>query len=129
MSISPFVVEDTAPVPAGWHLDLTVSNLVWDDPDPGDPDFTIYADDMTMNGPSVTPVAPATLTDITIVPQVTTFGDGSGGAVTQTLISAPATATQGLFAVALQPVFVTVPPAAIAATYEGNATVDVVSGP
>ena len=82
-----------------------------------------------LDASTVTPVAPATLADITIVPEVTTFGDGAGGALTQTLISAQTTATEGLFAVALPPVFVTVPPDAIAATYEGNATLDVVSGP
>jgi hypothetical protein len=129
MTINPFTVEDSRGTAAGWHLDLTITNLVWDDADPGNPDFTIYADDMTMNAPTVTPVAPATLTDVTIVPAVTTFGDGAGSAVTQTLVSAETTATEGLFAVALPPVFVTVPADAIAATYEGNATVDVVSGP
>ena len=129
MTISPFVVEDTALVPAGWHLDLTITNLVWDDPDTGDPDFTIFADDMTMNAPTVTPIAPATMTDVTVTPDVATFGDGAGGEVAQTIVSAAMGAGLGFYMVSLEPVKVTVPADAIAATYEGNAIVDVISGP
>jgi hypothetical protein len=129
MTISPFTVEDSRLVADGWHVDLTITNLVWDDPDVGDPDFTIFADDMTMNAPTVTPIAPATMTDVTVTPDVATFGDGAGGAVAQTIVSAAVGAGLGFYMVSLEPVKVTVPADAIAATYEGNAIVDVISGP
>ena len=128
MSINPFTVEDSTGTAAGWHVNLTVSNLVWNDPDVGDPDFTIYADDMWMNVPTITAVSPSSMTGVTAT-QATTFGDGSQAAAAQEIAQATATNGLGLYMISLQPVKTIVPVTAIAATYIGNATVDVVSGP
>jgi hypothetical protein len=129
MTINPFTVEDSTGTAAGWHVDLTVTNLVWDDPDVGDPDFTIYADDMWMNAATVTAVSPASMTGVASEGDIATFGDGANAAAAQQIATADDAAGLGLYMISLQPVKTIVPVNAIAATYIGNATVDVVSGP
>jgi hypothetical protein len=123
MTINPFTVEDSRGTAAGWHVNLTVTDLVWDDPDVGDPDFTIDNADMWMNASTVTAVSPADITG------VATTGDIADFAAAQKIANATATNGLGLYMISLQPVKVIVPVNAIAATYVGNATVDVVSGP
>jgi hypothetical protein len=129
MTINPFTVEDSRGTAAGWHVNLTVSNLVWDDAYVGDPDFTIFADDMWQNTATVTAVSPSDITGVASTGDIATFGNGAGVAATKKIVSATATNGLGLYLVSLQPIKTIVPVNAIAATYQGNATVDVVSGP
>ena len=116
--ITPFTVVDATGSAAGWHVVLTVPDLV----NGGD---TIAATNITMSAPVVQAAAGAALTGLT----ESAVASGSGVATGVTIVDAPATDGEGTYLVSPRILKVTVPDTAQVGTYASAAVVSVVSGP
>ncbi|MCU1430553.1 MAG: hypothetical protein JWL83_4553 [Actinomycetia bacterium] len=118
-SIAPFTVVDGTGSAAGWHVNLTVGDLV-------NAGSTIQASNITMAAPLVAGVAGTSPAAFTL----TAFTGVNGAGTAVKIISAPATAaSQGYFVVSPLPLKVVVPSTAIVGTYATTTVVAVVTAP
>ncbi len=116
LAIAPFTINDATASGAGWHVTLSIDDLV-------NGGATISASGMTMGAPVVTPVG---LADITGVAGHAATGSLGAG---EKIVTADIGAGVGSYMVSPQPVQVEVPANALAGTYTGAASLSVVSGP
>jgi hypothetical protein len=116
LSVAPFTVVDATASGAGWHVTLTIPNLV-------NGGSTILASILTMAAPVVTAVSGSDLTNV--------VGHASAGnfAAGENIVTAAAGFGAGTYAVSPEPVMLAVPITARAGTYASAATIAVVSGP
>jgi hypothetical protein len=116
LTVAPFSVVDATASLAGWHVMLTLPDLV-------NGGSTIPASTMTMTAPVVTPSGGADPTNV--------VGHASAGnfAAGEKIVTASAGFGDGTYLVSPQPVQLTVPVTALAGTYTSAATIGVVSGP
>lgn len=119
LTIDPFTVEDSTGLTDGWHVLLTVPDLV----NAAYGGHTILASTITMQAPTVTAVAPS---DITNVAGNATAGNLDSG---EKIVVAADDAGMGMYAVSPQPLKVVVPVDAHEGTYVSAGTIAVVSGP
>jgi hypothetical protein len=130
--VPPFSVIDATGSAAGWHLDITMGDLV--KPGAVNVGYTIPAADMSMTRPVVMDQEqPAAYNAVTRTnnPDITTSSvasfDSTNG---NTIVSAAAvTETTGTFLVSLMPIRVVVPSDALAGHYDGSIQLDVISTP
>jgi len=115
--ITPFTVVDATGSGAGWHVVLTVPNLV----NGGD---TIAATNVTMSAPVVQGAAGS---DTSLLTESAVTGVGLATGVT--IVSAALTGGEGTYLVSPRILKVTVPDTAQAGTYTSAATVTIVTAP
>jgi hypothetical protein len=116
-NITPFTVVDATGSGAGWHVLLTVPNLV----NGGD---TIAATNITMSAPVVQGAAGSSTTGL-----VESAVTGVGLAAGVTIVSAPLTDGEGTYLISPRILKVTVPDTAQVGTYTSLAVVTVVTAP
>jgi hypothetical protein len=116
LSVTPFSVVDTTASGAGWHVTLTIPDLV-------NGGSTLFASALTMDVPVVTPSGGADPTNV--VGHASTGHFGSGEAI----VTAATGFGDGTYLVSPQPVILLVPVTARAGTYTSAATITVTSGP
>ncbi|MDZ4824909.1 MAG: hypothetical protein SGJ13_00395 [Actinomycetota bacterium] len=119
LTIIPFTVEDSTGSAAGWHVLLTVPDLI----NPAGATHTIAASTITMQVPVVAAIGTSSLTGVT--------GAATAGALAtgEKIVVATATNGMGMYSVSTQPLKVTVPVTALAGTYASVGTIATVSGP
>ncbi len=114
--IIPFTAEDSTGSAAGWHVLLTVPNLV----NGGD---TILASTMAMQAPNVAAVGTSNIAGVTGAAAAGNLNTG------EKIVVATATNGMGQYSVSPQPIKVVVPVTALAGTYVSAGTIAMVSGP
>lgn len=116
LTVDPFTIVDATGSGAGWHVLLTVPDLV----NGGD---TIAASNVSMTAPVVTAAGTSSMTGVV-------GHDSAGGfAAGEKIVTASATNGMGTYLVSPRILKLTVPVTAQAGTYTSNATIAVVSGP
>jgi hypothetical protein len=116
-NITPFTVVDATGTGAGWHVVLTVPDLV----NGGD---TIAATNITMSAPVVRGAAGS---DTSLLTESPVTGVGLAGGVT--IVSAALTGGEGTYLISPRILKVTVPDTAQVGTYTSAAVVTVVTAP
>ncbi len=116
LTIAPFSVVDTTSSGAGWHVTLTIPDLV-------NGGSVIPASIFSMDAPIVTPSGGADITGVTGHPSTGNLGSG------EAIVTAAVGYGDGTYLVSPAPVMMTVPVAALAGTYTSAATISVDSGP
>ncbi|MDQ1520102.1 MAG: hypothetical protein QOI55_1175 [Actinomycetota bacterium] len=116
LTVAPFSIVDATASLAGWHVTLTVPDLV-------NGGSTILASTMSMDAPTVTPSGGADPTNV--------VGHAAAGnfAAGEKIVTAAAGFGDGTYLISPQPVELTVPVTAKTGTYTSAATIGVVSGP
>jgi hypothetical protein len=117
--IIPFTVEDSTGSAAGWHVLLTVPDLI----NPAGATHTIAASTIAMQAPVVAVVGTSSLTGVFAAAGGATLATGTK------IVVATATNGMGMYSVSPQPLKVTVPVTALAGTYASAGTIATVSGP
>jgi len=117
--IIPFTVEDSTGSAAGWHVLLTVPNLV----NPAGATHTILASTIAMQAPVVAAVGTSSLVGVSAAAAAGGLNAG------EKIVVATATNGMGMYSVSPQPLKVTVPVTALAGTYASAGTIATVSGP
>jgi hypothetical protein len=116
LTVAPFSVVDATASLAGWHVTLTVPDLV-------NGGSTISASTVSMAAPVVTPSGGADPTNV--------VGHASSGnfATGEKIVIASAGFGDGTYLISPEPLHLTVPVTARAGTYTSAASIGVVSGP
>ena len=114
--VIPFTVEDSTGSAAGWHVLLTIPNLV-------NGAHTILASTIAMQAPVVAAVGTSSMTGVSAAAGGATLATGTK------IVVATATNGMGMYSVSPQPLKVTVPVTALAGTYDSDGTIATVSGP
>jgi len=116
LSIAPFTIIDDTATLAGWHVLLTIPDLV-------NGASTIAATEVTMDAPSVQAVAPATMTGVT--------GNAAAGgfAVGEKIVTASVGNGAGTYLISPRIVKLEVPANAVVGTYTSAGSIAIVSGP
>lgn len=116
LTIVPFTVVDASGASAGWHVLVTIPDLV-------NGSSTIAASNVSMTAPTVTAVGTSSMTGVT--------GNSSAGGFDagEKIVVATATNGMGMYLVSPRPAKLTVPVTALAGTYSSAGTIAVVSGP
>ncbi len=116
LTVDPFTIVDATGSGAGWHVLLTVADLV----NGGD---TIAASNVSMSAPVVAGAGASSLTGVT--------GNASAGgfASGEKIVVATATNVMGTDLISPRILKLTVPVTAQVGTYTSSATIAVVSGP
>jgi hypothetical protein len=116
LTIVPFTVADATGSAAGWHVLVTIPDLV-------NGTDTIAASNVSMTAPQVTAVGTSSMTGVA-------GHDSAGGFDTgEKIVDASATNGMGMYLVSPRPAKLTVPVTALAGTYTSAGTIAVVSGP
>jgi hypothetical protein len=144
LRIPPFAVIDATGTEAGWHVNLTMGDLIRDNvtADPGGPAYTIPASGMSMTRPTVLDLSKGTVqaddtrsnNPAVLGQNVTAFdGDSSPTASAIVVATNPADGgdneTGGTFMISPSPLRVVVPSDALSGHYDGTIDLDLVSGP
>jgi hypothetical protein len=116
LTVDPFTIVDATGSAAGWHVLLTVPDLV----NGGD---TIAASNVSMEAPVVAAAAGSSLTGVTGAASAGGFNAG------EKIVMATATNGAGTYLVSPRILKLTVPSDALVGTYVSAATIAVVSGP
>jgi hypothetical protein len=116
LAVSPFTVVDDTGSGAGWHVTLTLPDLV-------NGGSAIPASSMTMAAPIVTAANGSDPANVVGHPSSGNFAAG------EKIVTATAGFGAGTYLVSPEPVLLTVPLNARAGVYASAATVSVVSGP
>ena len=116
LTVDPFSVVDDTASGAGWHVTLTIPDLV-------NGGSVIPASTMTMAAPTVTAAVGSDMTNVAGHASSGNFASG------EKIVTAAAGFGAGTYLVSPQPVMLTVPITARTGTYVSAATIAVVSGP
>jgi hypothetical protein len=116
LTVDPFTVVDATGSGAGWHVLLTVPDLV-------NGGNTIDASNISMTAPNVSATAGSSMTGV----QGNTSAGGFGAG--EKIVTATATNGQGTYLVSPRILKLTVPSDTAAGTYTSTATIATVSGP
>jgi hypothetical protein len=116
LTVDPFTIIDSSGSAAGWHVVLTVPDLV-------NGTDTIPASNVSMSAPIVTPAAGASMTG------VTAYASSGGFAAGETIANATAAHGEGTYLISPRILKLTVPDTALIGTYTTAGTVAVISGP
>jgi hypothetical protein len=117
LTVDPFTVVDATGSEAGWHVLLTVPDLV------RDVTHQIDASNISMTAPNVTATAGSSMTGVS--GQTSAGGFGTG----EKIVIATATNGAGTYLVSPRILKLTVPATTAAGTYVSTATIATVSGP
>jgi hypothetical protein len=114
--VSPFTVTDATGSGAGWHVVLTVNDLV-------SPTAVLPASSFTMAAPTIAGVNGADTTNVTGAPADGHFADG------EKIVSAAVGFGEGTYLISPEPILLVVPANADAGIYTSSAVIDLESGP